>query len=251
MKRKHGAIILILASSCLSATLLFITERWINDDFIVSLLSALAVAGITSSTFSIISKLIDERNLNSTIQEYFPILNKIIDNAIIDYGTDYFFDREDFRNDFLHSKSVTIVMSDGKLFYTDNHKLLLKRLEKPKLTTNFVIHDYKQQDTISVLTRKNGHSDDPEYYVRKIKDFISRCLVNIQKHKTHEFNIYLNPNFSSMRVVLTDNYAVYAPYWQTSAYRDTPSYIIKRGGKEYENIYIDTAFLLKKNSKKI
>ena len=245
MKRRPGTIILILTTSLISVVLLFITERWITDVFIENFFTTLAISGLTVSVFSIISNLIDKNNLKSITQEYFPLLNKIVNNAIIDYGTDYFLDRADFKTDFLHSKSVTIVMSDGKLFYTKNNQLLLERLSEPKLTTNYIIHDYKQADTISVLTRKNGHSDTPDYYVNKIHDLISRLLINIQKDNLHTFNIYLNPNFNSMRIILTDNYAMYAPYRQTSAYLDTPSYLVKSGGKEYENIRTDITDLMK------
>ena len=54
-------------------------------------------------------------------------------------------------------------MNDGKLFITNNITLFKRRLKESDKTTRFIFMNPDSEDSISVLTRNNGHSDNPSY----------------------------------------------------------------------------------------
>ena len=100
-------------------------------------------------------------------------------------------------------------MNDGKRFFANNIELFRKRFNQSYKTTRFILLDPDAADSISVLTRKNDHEGD--YYINKINDFIKE-LKKESINRDHKLEIYTQNLYTTMAVILMDDYAMISLY---------------------------------------
>jgi len=155
------------------------------------------------------------------------------------------------KNDFINSKKVYIAMNDAKAFISNNTALFEERIEKENQETNFIILDYEKKETMDLLSRKNDHGEDPDYYSKKIKNVIMYHLRNYKnKNAKHTVELYLNPNYNTMAVLLMDNYAMISLYRLSLGKGEVLHMTFNKDGKEYKNICCDIQCLCKKKARK-
>ena len=179
-------------------------------------------------------------NSDKIAELFFPVLKDCHKYGLIGIYNEFPIKEKEFEKSFLDSKEVFIVMNDSKGFISGND-LLRKRVKKPNCKTVFVLQDYNQSDTISALTRKNGHSHNSNYYVNKIKEVIQYDIGSLNKNKNpmHELNVYLNNNYNTMAIILTDSYAMFSVYRVFSEKGKVPHFVFKREWSEYDYIKKD------------
>ncbi len=219
--------------------LLFINERWITDEFISSLLTTIAVSGITTGIFSIVSSWIDKQNMEEKVYSAFPMINVCNKYGLVEISDKFPFDNDEIKKDFINSKKVYIVMNDGKNFITNNTNMIDERFHQDKKETNIVLLDYEQNDVMAVLTRQHGHDSTPDYYVKKIKEVISYHFKKEKRSKNHKLKVYLNSNFNTLAIIVSDNYAMISLFRVSSGKDIVPHMIFNKNGTEYEKIRKD------------
>lgn len=219
--------------------LLFINERWVTDEFICSLLTAIAVSSVTTAIFSLVSSWIDKQNMEEKVYSAFPVIKKCNEYGMIDITTKFPFDNIEIKKDFIDSKEVYVLMNDGKNFISTNIDMISERFQQEEKTTNIILLDYEQTDTMDVLTRKNGHDSTPGYYRDKIKEVIDYHLKKAQKSNTHIINVCLNSNYNTLAIIVTDNYAMISLFRVSSGKDTVPHIIFNKNGSEYERIRKD------------
>lgn len=231
---------IVIIIMLISVVILFINERWVADEFLHSLLLAIAISAMTTGIFSIFNVIIENLSDNR-----FSVLKKCDEYGLVDILTKFPLNDETIKKDFLHSKDVIIVMNDGKNFISANSALFNQRLDIKDKITNFILLNYEENDLMNVLTRKNGHMDTPNYYSDKIKNVISYELKKRERSKEHILNVYLNSNYNTMAMILTDNYAMISLFRISSGKDEVPHMIFKKGGSEYEKISGDINRVIK------
>jgi len=150
-----------------------------------------------------------------------------------------------YREDFINSKRVVIVMNDAKSFISGNPALFTERISQKGKTTTFIIEDYKQTDIISALNRKNGH--EKGYYERKIHDVVGYDIMHLYeeaKKSKHNVQLFLNHNTNTLGIVLTDNYAMESIYRVSEGKTMVPHFIFQVGGEEYIEVQKDVDKLI-------
>lgn len=238
-KQKINQTILILVLLIVALLLLFINERWVTDEFISNLFMAIATSAFTTGLFSIFSSFIEKQNMEEKIYSAFPLIKTCNNYGLIDISSKFPFDNEEIKTDFIDSDKVYILMNDGKNFISTNIELITKRLRQDKKETNIVLLDYDQEDTMSVLTRKNGHDSTPDYYIKKIKEVIDYHFKENKRSKEHILNIYLNSNYNTMAIIVSDNYAMISLFRVSSGKDVVPHMTFNKNGTEYEKIKKD------------
>ena len=115
--------------------------------------------------------------------------------------------------------------------------LLEERIAKREASTTFILQDYSADDTMSALTRKNGHDENPDYYVNKIKDLIEYHIKDLFKRrdKSHNIALFLNKNYNTLAIILTDHYALVSTYRIAPGKTRVPHFVFQQGGIEYED----------------
>lgn len=143
-------------------------------------------------------------------------------------------------------------MNDAKAFISSHTILLKERMNVKKRNTTFVLQDYNTPDIMSALTRKNGHIEDEDYYKRKIQSVIKYHLVPLKEEcdNTSEFSAFLNTNYNTLAIILTDNYAMVSIYRIAPGKSRVPHFVFKKGNKEYNDTYSDVIKIVE-NAKKI
>lgn len=134
MRRKKYGInnsFLILGFLLVSAILLFVNERWIEDEFLNNLIMTLAISGITTGIFSFLSFLIEKKDVMEILKSSFCIINKTQKYGLKDIDKGFPFDDEKIASDFVESKTIYILMNDGKNFFSSQTELLKKRYSVP------------------------------------------------------------------------------------------------------------------------
>lgn len=247
MSKKTG---IILGYYALSFLLFFLSEKWISEVFIKQLCVAIGVAGITTATFSVLSSVIDKDTTLNFLHKTFPFIKKCMYYGLKNIDLTFPLHDELIQKDFVNSKKMYIVMNDAKAFISNHTALFEQRLSEKNAETNFVLLDYEQRDTMAILTRKNEHDHDPNYYSRKIKDVI---IYHLNKYKNenenHSVNLYLNSNYTTMAVVLMDNYAMVSLYRLSVGKGEVLHMVFEKNGKEYENIKRDVEDLCSRRTK--
>lgn len=252
--------ILVFLICCVA--LLFFNERWVKDEFLYNLLMTIAISGLTTVIYSIVSSLIERKSvteiLQSEKQEITEILQSCIQTAnrcqeygLKDIDKRFPLENEKIKSDFIESETVYILMNDGKNFFSSQGELLKKRYSEDGKKTNIVLLNYEQEDTMSVLTRKNGHGNKPDYYKDKIKEVIDYHLTKVEKRDTHILNIYLNSNYNTLAMIVTDNYAMISLFRVSSGKDEVPHLIFDKSGSEYERIRNDIVKVCRNSRKYI
>lgn len=236
-KPRLRKIILILGTFLVSIIVLLVGEKWIKETFFQNLFTAIGVSGITTGMFSIFSSALEIKNMTEIVHSDFKILD-VCNSYGLKYIGDHFpFDETELEDDFINSKEVFVLMNDGKNFLSE--KTFNKRIQKKEKKTNVILLNYDQEDSISVLTRKNGHDARPDYYKDKIKGVIEYHLKKDNLADSHSLKVYLNSNYNTLAIVMTDNYAMYSIYRVSTRKDEVPHFVFKKGGIEYEKIKND------------
>lgn len=189
---------------------------------------------------------ISDRSTTRLISELLPICNTAQKYGIKNIYDSFPFDEDiEFKNDFIHSENLYIVMNDGKQFLSDNNELLEKRYggNNDKRKTHIVLLDYRNEDLIQILTKKNRH--DGDYYNNKIKNVIEYHL------KDKPVEIYLNQFYNTMAMIVTDKYAIISLYREALGKGKVPHIVFINNGKEgeYAKIRSDVEELCKRAEK--
>lgn len=180
------------------------------------------------------------------ISELLPICNTAQKYGIKNIYDSFPFDEDiEFKNDFIHSENLYIVMNDGKQFLSNNNELLEKRYggNNDKRKTHIVLLDYRDEALIQMLTKKNRH--DGDYYKDKIKNVIEYHL------KDKPVEIYLNQFYNTMAMIVTDKYAIISLYREALGKGKVPHIVFINNGKEgeYAKIRSDVEELCKRAEK--
>ncbi len=233
----------LLILEVISLAILFVNESFfinINNTIYIIILTI----GVTLSTNVLAAYISDKyknNDLNDIAAKNFVVLKSCQDYGLINIQKEFPLDSEEIQNDFIDSKNVYIIMNDAKRFISDNTLLIEKRLKKKKNSTTLILQDLNQTDVMDSLTRKNGHAENPNYYKDKIRDVIDYHIKDLKKKcdNTHKFLFYLNPNYNTLAILLTDNYAMYSIYRIAPGKTEVPHFIFKNGCSEYDLVKRD------------
>ena len=229
---------LLLSYVGVSLFVLVIVYNFPQNEFVNNFLTALAVSGLTTATFSFLSSKLERENVATMMEEIFRLLKDIEDYGLIRIDSRFPLEDEHIKNDFLHSEVVYIVMNDAKNLFSDNEDLFAKRFCGDGKTTHIALLDYRDSQLMSLLGRKNGH--DKDYYTNKIKNVIEYHIEKYkQQYPDHHIELHLNPNFNTMAVLLTEHYAMISLYRLALGKTTVPHMTLKKGGKEFDTINKD------------
>lgn len=227
MKIKNRKLLIFFATATSSFLILFLNECFVKDfnNIIYILLLTIGVTLSTNAVAAIISDKFKDNDINEIASYNFSVLKSCQEYGLIDIYKGFPLDDNTFKEEVIHSKSFYLVMNDGKNFISNNKELLEKRIAIKKHSTNIIIQDYEQADTMNALTRKNGHTGN--YYIDKIKSLIEYDIENLKKKCTdnHSFHLYLNPNYNTMAILLTDNYAIISVYRVAPGKNQVPHFV--------------------------
>lgn len=248
MKVKKIKLQYLLILEIISLLVLFINEsifKYINDIVYIIVLTI----GVTIST-NVLAAYISDKYKNNDINEIasdnFNVLKSCQAYGLTNIQKGFPLDDEMIRNDIINSKELYIVMNDAKRFISDNTLLIEQRIKQKHHSTKFILQDLNQIDVMNALTRKNGHAENPNYYKDKIRDVIDYHLKTLKNKcdNKHDFSYYLNPNYNTLAIILTDNYAMYSIYRIATGKTDVPHFIFKKGCSEYESVRRDVESII-------
>jgi len=249
MKKNISKILILCICICLSLAILFINERYVKtwDIVIYNLLLTIAVTVLSTALISFLSDEFSTNTLEERLTRNFSTLKACQEYGLISIHDNCPLKNESIRKDFINSKEVYIVMNDAKAFISSNTSLLGERIAKKHEHTTFVLQDYNAPDTIGVLTRKNGHDEDSNYYVNKIKSVIEYHIKDLfqKKDNCHEVALFLNKNYNTLAIILTDHYALVSTYRVAPGKTRVPHFVFKYGGIEYEDTLKDVERIVK------
>lgn len=243
MKKNNSKILIFLTCFCVSSVALFINERYVGEEdaVVYNLILTIALTILATALISFITGKFADNSVDEILSSNFEVLK-----GCQEYGLTGIYDafplaNEKIKKDFTDSEQVYIVMNDAKAFISSNTLLLEERISKKDASTTFVLQDYCAADTMSALTRKNGHSEDPNYYVNKIKNLIEYHIKDLfrKKDKSHGIALFLNKNYNTLAIILTDHYALVSTYRIAPGKTRVPHFVFQRGGIEYEDVLKD------------
>lgn len=245
LKNKTKNIICLIALA-ISFIILFINEHFFKaiDDVLYNIILTISITLLTTAIFSLISNLFTN-DIDTIAENNFSVLNCCHNTGLIGIFDAFPLTCEEIKNDFIKSKEVYIVMNDAKAFISSNMALINERIEN-RASTTFVLQNYNQDDVMTALTRKNGHSEDLDYYKKKIKGVIDYHIRALhKKNKKHTVKLFLSSNYNTLAIILTDKYAMMSTYRYASEKSKVPHFIFSHNGSEYNNIKNDIKALLK------
>ena len=247
MTKKNSKLLAIVISlSLMLIDVVFIYFSYkIKDTITQTIVNSLCISVFTALIVSLITYLLNKNDYEDAYRELvginIPFLYKLNDKGLVEFDKTFPLEKEDYKKDFLKSKEVVLVMNDGKRFVSNNITLFKQRLNENNKTTRFIFMNPESSDSISVLTRKNGHSDVPSYYEDKIKTF-SCELENYEKSPSHTVDVLYQDYFTTMGILLTDSYAMISLYRISPGKDDVPNLIFKKndnGDCEFNKIKAD------------
>lgn len=242
MKKKN---IICLISILISVLLLFLNEHYFKDldDLLYNMLLTVSITLLTTSVFSVISNFFTN-DVDTIASLNFSVLKSCQTYGLIGIYPTIPLNDNTIKEDFVNSKKVYIIMNDAKAFISDNMNLFNDRIKKNNSTT-FVLQNYEQNDIMSALTRKNGHSDNPNYYIDKIKNVITYHIKTLNlKNPKHKIKLYLNSNYNTTAIILTDHYAILSIYRYAPEKSSVPHFVFHCNGSEYSIIKNDINTLI-------
>jgi membrane protein len=241
MKNKYKKIIILLICELISLSILFFNESVVKEfsNVIYILLLTIGVTLSTNSVAAFISDRFKDNELCEIAKQNFSVLKYCQEYGLTGIYKDFPLDDEKFKNEFVNSKNFYLVMNDGKNFISNHKELLEKRLQLKYHSTHIIIQDYNQVDVMNALTRKNGHEGD--YYENKIKNLINYDIKNLKLkcNDKHNFSLYLNPNYNTLAIIVTDNYAMISIYRVAPGKNQVPHFVFAKGSTEYNYIEQD------------
>lgn len=240
-KTNTSTIILVLAMLFISVLILFINKQYVADEFLSDFLKALSISGIVTGVFSFISERLHTNRVEEILKNELPVLQDTSNIGLNSILYDWPFSLDGFKNDFIKSKDVYVIMNDGKAFLSKFTTQFSERANSSTGKTVFILLDYEKDDLMGVLTRKNEHENDVDYYKRKIPGVITYEIKHLvdAKDKKHKIEVYLNPNYQPLSVVVTENYAAYSIFRNSLEKGQVPHFLFRKGGAEYEKTKAD------------
>ncbi|MGN1115518.1 MAG: hypothetical protein ACI4TH_03010 [Candidatus Ornithomonoglobus sp.] len=236
---------IVMCFVCLFAGLVFVlaSNYLSNYKLLQSFFLTLGITAIVSGIVNIFSSRLTVSNVQNIIEEKMQALKDCREYGLVAISENFSLTDEKIRESFMNSKKVCIIMSDAKNFISDNLDLFAQRIKKENKETIFIIHDYNESTLMNVLTKKNKHQGD--YYINKIKEVIQYHLKEFAKKKndSHILKVYLNSNFTTLAILLMDDYAIYSIYRVSSGKTKVPHYIFEKNTKEYNYVSNDVATL--------
>lgn len=227
----------------ISLILIVVNDRFVKnfDDLIYNLILTIAVTVLSTALIFSITEMLNTNHAEEILNRNFSVLKVCHRYGLIDIYDHFPFTNEDIEDDFINSKKIYIIMNDAKSFISSNIPLMEKRIAKNGAYTTFVLQDYSAPDTMSALTRKNGHVEDPDYYAKKIKNTIEYHIKSLfkKKNRKHTINLFLNRNYNTLSIILMDNYALVSTYRISPGKTRVPHFVFQRGGIEYEDTLKD------------
>ncbi|WOE83717.1 hypothetical protein [Aeromonas veronii] len=254
MKQKHmlKVITYCLSLSIVGIFILYISTVYINDNILSEISKAVCISIITAALLTIVINFFQrdyfEEKFTETLETKLPFMDKLNKIGIIGFDSEFPLKSAEYTNSFLESDTVTLVFNDGKRFFQNNSELFKKRFSKKDKCTRFIFMNPYSNDSISVLTRKNGHEGD--YYKNKIEDFISYLKKEAKQLTDHKIEIYTHDLFTTMSVILTERYAMFSLYRISPGQNTVPHITVERNNSdlcEYEKILDDIEKLIKKS----
>lgn len=152
--KKYGVNLLLIL---ISLALLFVNERYLksHDDFFYSLILTVSVSLLASAISSgLLSKLQASNSVEEVAHQEFSVLKCCTQYGLAGIYDTVPFDEDKFKDDFLRSKAVHIVMNDSKHFVSCNIELFNRRLTKKNSSTTFILQNYKRDDIMTILAQK-------------------------------------------------------------------------------------------------
>lgn len=230
---------------------MFLNESIVKDfnNIIYTILLTIGVTFVTSALAAYISDEFKDNELNEIANQNFSVLKHCQEYGLVGIYRNFPLEETSIKNDIINSKHLYIVMNDAKRFISDNNLLIEQRIKMKNISTTFVLQDMNQSDVMEALTRKNGHAENPNYYKEKIHDVIEYHIKEIQKRSDskHTFSYYLNPNYNTLAIILTDNYAMYSIYRIAPGKTTVPHFVFKKGCPEYDLVKRDVDGIIEKS----
>lgn len=243
MKKNYSKILILSVCACISLAMLLINERYLKglDAVFYNLTLTIAVTIFATALISFITDKFSANNVEEILNRNLLGLKECRTYGLIGIYDSFPLTNEDIKKDFINSKKVYIVMNDGKAFISSNTLLLKERIAKKEASTTFILQDYGASDTMSALTRKNGHDENQNYYVNKIKDLIEYHIKSLFKMKDerHDIALFLNKNYNTLAIILTDHYALVSTYRIAPGKTRVPHFVFQQGGIEYDDTLED------------
>ena len=235
-------LLLILIAFILMICSQLLIKQYSAEWYIIAF--SIASSVLATVIVSIVTKLFDGNNIEEEIIERFEVL-RIYQQYNLERIQDTFPLDEKYKQDFIKSKRVVVVMNDAKAFVSNNHPLFDERLKQKNSETIFIIEDYNQNDIIAALERKNGHESG--YYKKKIYDVIGYDLMHLYddaKQNNHHLKLFLNHNINTLGIILTDTYAMESIYRVSAGKTTVPHFVFTADGKEYGEVSRDVENLI-------
>lgn len=250
-------IIIFLAVIIICFIVLYCSYTYLNVSVIKLMIESISISIITAMLVSLVSFLIEKNDFEEAykelVQKNLPFLFNLNNRGLVFFGNDFPLEEEIYKKDFLESKEITLIMNDGKKFVTNHIDLFKKRFTENQKSTNFIFLNPLQKDSISVLTRKNGHEKAPEYYVDKIKNYSDELKEYLKEFKNHKIYVGYHNFFTTMGILLTDNYAMISLYRISPGKDVVPNLVFEKNGRElseYNKIKEDVARVLQQSNVK-
>ncbi|MBY8059295.1 hypothetical protein KW465_06715 [Vibrio fluvialis] len=254
--KKHYILKLIIYCLLLSIFgifTLYVSSVHVTDPIFSEIGKAISISIITAAFFTIVINVFQknyfEEKLSEVLEHHVPFMNRLNKVGITSFERSFPLQSDDYEASFIESDTVTLVFNDGKRFYQNNITLFRKRFAKKGKTTRFIFMDPNAEDSIAVLTRKNGHKGS--YYSDKIKQFIEALKEETSKEE-HNVEIYVHDLFTTMSVILTDQYAMFSLYRIAPGQEAVPHITVQKNSSdlcEYEKISKDVDKLVKHSIK--
>ncbi|HEK3116769.1 hypothetical protein AAFL35_13520 [Proteus mirabilis] len=246
------SIIYCLIMAIIGVIALYLSYFFTKNPLYQGVFNSLGATLITAAFFTIIINIFQknhfEDKLTDILENKLPFIDRVYKIGLTKYEDRFPLNSIEYEKYFIDSEKVDLVFNDGIRFYDNNIELFRKRFKKSKKETNFILMDPESMDSMSVLTRKNNHKKEPDYYKIKISRFIDRLKEEIKTYPEHTVNIYVHDLFNTMSIILLDNYTMISLY-RISPGKDTVPHIVfeKNGiqGSEYNKIYNDVKKLKK------
>lgn len=238
---------LIFCYVIISLIILIVAYECPQDVLLNNILIAVAVSGLTTATFSVFLNMLERENMSNMMEESFSLLRDVQDYGLVRIDSRFPLEDEHIKNDFINSEVVYIVMNDAKNFFSDNEDLFDKRFRGKDKITHIALLDYENSQLMSLLGQKNGHNGS--YYTEKIKNVVEYHIKRyIENFPEHKIMLHLNPNYNTMAVLITENFAMISLYRLALGKTNVPHMTFRKGGKEFDTISKDIVRLCDKTS---
>ncbi len=249
---KLKSIIYCLLMAIFGIGVLVIGYAYFKNIIYQSIFISIGTTLITAAFFTIIINIFQknyfEEKLTDILENKLPFIDRVYKIGLTKYDDHFPLKIGVYERSFIGSSKVYLVFNDAIRFYDNNVELFRKRFGKEGMETNFILMDPDSSDSISVLTRKNGHSDEPCYYPDKINRFINRLLREKDKYPNHSINIYTHNLFNTMSIILLDDHVMISLYRISPGKETVPHIIFEKNGtqdSEYTRIHKDVMNLKK------